>query len=230
MGNDDFMYSLQEAPRDEFVSKLNASLKAKGNIPALQLGKHIASIILIIFLSVSLLLFTSSEIRALVVQTLGIDEWIALSDDDAQVYVSFDVPQYIPEGYSRYHEWRDPTGNQQEGEVVVSTFGNEMLIGRMIWENDDCYIRMTVREDRTASDIRDASMQRNEEYAERYDWIDVFDVADVRGVWRLETVPGQEFARMTIKWISLQNIHHRMETTEDCLSKEEFIEMAQSTQ
>ena len=229
MAHDDFMYSLQEAPRDEFVSELNASLKAKGKIPVLQLWRHIASIILIIFLSVSLLLFTAPEIRALVVQALGIDEWVALSEEEAQDYVSFDIPQYIPEGYSVYSEWRDLTENQQSGEVIISTLPNEVLLGRMMWQYDDCYIRMTVSENRNSSDLRDASMQRNEDYAEKYDWIDVFDVADVRGIWRLETVPGQEFARTTIEWISSQSIVYQMETTENCLRKEEFIIMAQST-
>jgi hypothetical protein len=96
-----------------------------------------------------------------------------------------------------------------------------------MWERDDCYIMMVATELGGSSRAEDG-MARNEYYAERYDWIELFDIGEVRGIWRLQTVPNQDNDRMTIEWKSLDGIAYRMETTSNCLSQEDFITMAQS--
>lgn len=111
--------------------------------------------------------------------------------------------------------------------MVVSTFSNGVPLGRIMWERDDCYIMMVATELGGSSRAEDG-MARNEYYAERYDWIELFDIGEVRGIWRLQTVPNQDNDRMTIEWKSLDGIAYRMETTSNCLSQEDFITMAQS--
>jgi hypothetical protein len=103
MANDDFMYSRQEEPREGFAHNLLQSLekKSKTNSTPAHSLKRVASIVSIIFIASSMLLLSSPDVRALVIQILGIGEWIAVSDEDAQDYVPFAIPQAIPEGYTR---------------------------------------------------------------------------------------------------------------------------------
>lgn len=234
MAHDDFMYQGQEQPREAFVADLKNKLEhiEQNSSIVSPVWKRLVSIVAITLTFSAALLTISPEVRAFVVEALGINDWIAVSEEEAQEYFPFSVPQAIPEGYERQVIWSDPTGNEQEGDVVVSTFGNEHLLAHIHWDNNNlnCTITLTVLEDLNSPEMRERSFEQTEYFAERYDWIRIFDVDGVRGIWRLKTSPGLEVAHMNIEWTSLDNVLHRLETSTSCMAEDDFIALAQSSE
>ncbi|MEO1646531.1 MAG: hypothetical protein AAFR67_15175, partial [Chloroflexota bacterium] len=123
-----------------------------------------------------------------------------------------------------------------DGEVVLGPFFyTETVVGIARWYNEtaNCHIHMIIMEDLTAPETRLASLERNLDFAARFDWIEVFPIGetDTRAVWRLRTAGVSTLPdTMHIEWISTNNISHHMQTTVDCLSQEDFIAMAQSAE
>lgn len=232
MVDDDFMYTRREKPRDIFVDELLQKLKQKEKSlkPRMLLMRVASMIVGIIGLSITLLI-GSPQVRALVGQSLGIEGWVIVSEDDAQEYFPFAVPQIIPDGYERYTEKvGDNTGDVLLSGIDYGQF--YVVLGHIIWRNEasKCQIMMIVLEDRSLPEAREQSMERNEYFAERYDWIEVFDVVGVRGVWRLQSSSTGASDKMEIEWTSEDNILHHIETTTDCMTKDEFITFSQSSQ
>ncbi|MEO0598066.1 MAG: hypothetical protein AAF126_18300 [Chloroflexota bacterium] len=254
MANDDFMYSRQEQPRPQFISDLRQSLAEAESEPKLiarlwrpdSLFQRLASVAAV-FLFFSAVFFSASPYaRASFMQM--VDNFIATNDRDAQATLPYDVPQVIPDGFSRiiyevsYDEEGEPVLNlrdghgNNDGEVVLGPFFyTETVVGIIRWYNEasNCHIHMIIMEDLTTPETRLASLERNLDFAARYDWIEVFPIGetDTRAVWRLTTAGvSTQPDSMTIEWTSPENIRHSMQTTVDCLSQEDFIAMAQSAE
>ncbi|MGB7339788.1 MAG: hypothetical protein WBC91_12915 [Phototrophicaceae bacterium] len=235
MRNDDFMYTRQEEPRQAFMTTLQARLQEKEEKPvssSFSLNRSLQIVASIVMLC-AVLLLASSDVRAFVMQTLQIDGWIAVSEQDAQAYFPFAVPQEIPDGYERQIVWTDQDGNSNIGDVSLNALdvGDVITFGHIVWRNevDNCWMMMTILENRNSPEIQARSLQQAEDFASRYDWIDVFDVDGVRAIWRVKTRSGG-INDMEIEWVSNDNIVHRLETSSDCMTQEDFTAIAQSVE
>lgn len=234
MNNDDFMYSRQEEPRQAFVASLKSQLEQEEtasypfNVHSKRFLRGIASFALL----TCALFFISPDARAFVVQVLQIDSWIVVSDEDAQTYLPFAIPQSIPDGYERREQWYDPEGNIAEGDVSLNSLdiGGALIFGHIVWHDDrnNCWMMMTVYENRNSPEIVARSLQQAEDFS-RFDWIDVFEIAGMQAIWRIKTQrTGSEF--MEIEWISSDNVVHRLQTPSNCMTQEQFTAVAQSVE
>lgn len=230
MVNDDFMYSRRETPNPVFVEQLHARLTAQEELykPKKKKGqprktwRYVAAIVSLIIVSISAVLTISPEARILVFEAMGVDMVLRAELENAHELIDFNMPRQIPDSFELHGVW--------------TNYLNEMISIRFQWlgskefDYGNCFIRMYLFEHSRLPSVEQVEQtETNTDYlAERYDWIETFDINDdINAVWRLRTI-SNSLNMMEINW-RIDGISYKLETHEGCVSREDFIAMAQST-
>jgi hypothetical protein len=239
--NDDFLYKRQESPAPEFVAELRESLhqveepqKAKRKNGQRRFNwkwKAVAAVMVMMLLGT--FIWNQPEVRIPVTNfILGNPAEDALQEIDEAL--GFEIPK-IPSGFyvstiqftdgfttDDVLEWLD----YYELRGVDDYIPVDNFTAYWVTYREDCAIKLSV------STIAEADEEWYVEYYqyldERSEKVELVELdSDTIALWRWLTLDNVEYG-MDLEW-HYQNIDYKLESTMDCVSREDFISIAQST-
>jgi hypothetical protein len=218
--NDDFLYKRQESPAPEFVAELREKLhqveepqKAKRKHGQRYINwKAIAAVFVLVSIGIGIF-WNTPEIHIPVTNfILGYPNESVLRG--AQERLGFELPE-MPDGYFL-------------GDIRSTQLEPPFVMG--VWQayRGQCFISFSVHDSPQTPESLEWYQDYYSYLEARSEKLEVIRLEeDVPGLWRWLTVDNVPYG-MNLEWHD-ENLVYELEATMDCVSREAFLAIAQST-